>query len=188
MINASVPGNINEEWRRIESPMALFALKIPAVTPPYFQNEPTVIREKKTERIGMVFTDPIWAQSLFYNVTGYQLDAEMSFDLAKKALLEKHLKRHGRNEVGITFKKDFIGETPFIQTHYAIHPPEGYPYLNKVRTRALFLGNYMIVQEIVGARHLVESPFVDSFFNLIEFTPKKAFQKELQRHLNAGGL
>jgi len=182
---ASVPGSINEDWRRIESPKSLFAIKIPPITPPYFSNEPSVTTEKKQERIGMVFTDPIWAQNVYYSVTGYQLEAEMSFELAKEALLEKHMKRHGRNEVGVTFNKDFIVETPYIETHYAIHPPKGLPYLNKVRLRAMFLGNYMIVQEIVGANHLIQSPFVEDFYNLIEFTPKKAFQKELQNHLNA---
>lgn len=181
----SRPGTMNEEWRRIVSPFSLFAIKIPPVTPPYFNNEPTVTRKERTERIGMVFTDPIWAQNLFYSVTGYQLDKEMSFELAKEVLLERHLKRHGRNEVGIDFTKDFIGETPYIEAHYVINPPKAYPYLNQVRIRAFFLGNYMAVQEVVGPRHLVVTDFAEGVFNLIEFTPKKAFQKELQRHLNA---
>jgi len=181
----AIPGSMNEDWRRIESPMSLFAIKVPPITPPYFSSEPNVSKEKKKERIGMVFTDPIWAQNVFYSVTGYQLESEMSFELAKKALLEKHMKRHGRNEVGVTFNKDFIGETPYIEAKYAINSPKGYPYIDKVRIRSMFLGNYMIVQEVIGAEHLVESSFVQSFFNLIEFTPKKAFQKELQRHLNS---
>ena len=175
---------MNEDWRRIESPFSLFAVKIPPVTAPYFPKEPTVTKDGKTERIGMVFTDPIWTQSIFYNITGYQLDSEMSFDLAEKALLEKHLKRHGRSMVGIKLKKDFIGETPYIETSYAIKPPEGYSYLTHARLRGLFLGNYLMVQEVVGPKHLVESSFTNSFFNLIEFTPKKAFQKEIQRHMD----
>jgi len=179
-------GTMNEDWRRIESPFSLFAVKIPPVTVPYFPKEPTITKEGNTERIGMVFTDPIWTQSIFYNITGYQLDSEMSFDLAEKALLEKHLKRHGRSMVGIRLKKDFIGETPYIETSYAIKPPEGYSYLTHARVRALFLGNYLMVQEVVGPKHLVEAPFTSSFFDLIEFTPKKAFQKEIQRHMDLG--
>lgn len=183
---AKKKGDMNEDWRFIESPFSLFSVKIPPVTPPYFPNEPTITRDEKQEKIGMVFNDPIWQQKLFYNVTGYQLDKEMSFDLAETALLEKHLRRHGRSLVGIEFEKDFIGETPYIETSYIINPPKGYEYINRVRLRAMFLGNYMVVQEVVGAAHLVEAPFTQSFFNLIDFTPKKAFQKELQRHLTRG--
>ncbi|MFK7839940.1 MAG: hypothetical protein AB8B83_06370 [Bdellovibrionales bacterium] len=182
-------GSMNEEWRRIESPMSLFAVKIPRVNPPYFINEPSVSKEddNRQERIGMVFTDPVWSQNLFYNITGYQLETEMSFDMAEKALLEKHLKRHGRSMVGIKLIKDFIGETPYIETMYAIKPPEGFNYVNYARVRAMFLGNYMIVQEVVGPRHLVTSDFTNNFFDLIEFTPKQAFQKAIQRHMGFQG-
>ncbi|NCT40991.1 MAG: hypothetical protein GW778_04945 [Alphaproteobacteria bacterium] len=181
-------GTMNEDWRRIESPLSLFAVKIPQISAPYFMQEPTVFKEKdnKMEKIGMVFTDPIWSQKLFYNITGYQLESEMSFDLAEKALLEKHFKRHGRSMVGMKLRKDFIGETPYIEANYAIKPPEGYPYVNFARVRGMFLGNYMIVQEVVGPRHLVDSNFTNSFFDLVEFTPKQAFQKEIQRHMDFG--
>lgn len=176
-------GNINKDWRRIESPFSLFAIKVPPITDSYFESEPSVSQDGKMERIGMTFNDPVWSQKVFYNVTGYQLEKEMSFDLAQNVLLDKHLKRHGRSLVGIDFRKDFTGETPYLEASYAINPPQAYPYLNTVRIRAMFLGNYMIVQELVSPKHLIETQFTDEFFNLIEFTPKKAFQKELQRHL-----
>jgi len=174
-------GNINNDWRKVESPFSLFAVKVPPITAPYFTHDPSVTEEDLTEKIGMVFTDPVWGHSLFYNVTGYEFDEEMSFDLAEAELLEKHLTRHGRSMVGISLTKDFIDETPYIETNYAIKPPNGYPYVNHVRLRGMFLGNYMIVQEVVGPQHLVLSKFTKNFFDLIEFTPKKASQKAKQK-------
>jgi hypothetical protein len=176
-------GNINDDWKRIESPMGLFAIKAPDIAPPYFNNEPSVYEEERMERIGMIFTDPIWKQNIYYNVTGFQLEEEMSFELAEDVILEKFLEKHGRNMVGIKLEKNFIGDTPYVETSYAIKPPKGIPYLNQVRLRGMFLGNYMIVQEVVGPRHLLETGLIESFFNLVEFTPKKAFQNEIQRHM-----
>ena len=178
-------GNINEEWKRIESPMGLFAIKAPEVAPPYFNSEPSIVFEDDKERVGMIFTDPIWKQNIYYNVSGFKVDEEMSFELAEDVILEKFLTKHGRNMVGIKLEKNFIGETPYIETTYLINPPKHLPYLNQVRLRAMFLGNYIIVQEVVGPKHLIGTSLINSFFDLVEFTPKKAFQQEIQRHMQS---
>lgn len=107
----------------------------------------------------------------------------MSFEFVKEALLKKHVARHGRNDVGLRFTKDFINEKPYIEVIYPIKPPARFPYVNFVRLRAVFLDNYMMVQEVSGPKHLVESAFTQNFFNLIEFTPKKALKKDLQNKL-----
>ena len=171
-------GSMNEDWKLFTSPKSIFSVKIPEITPPYFKEAPKVTKiDEDTERVGMVFLDPIWRHQLFYNITGYRFNQEMSFALAEEILLEEYLNKHGRNMVGITLKKDFDGDIPYIATAYQIKPHSSFPYLDSVKIRLMFLGNYMVVQELVGSSRMVNSLIANNFFPLINFTPKVAFQK-----------
>lgn len=175
-------GTLNKDWNKIESPLSLFSIKVPPLAPPYFQTEPTVTQESSDrEQVGMVFFDPVRKHKLFYNITGYQLDAEMSFELVETALKEDFMKKHGRTLAGIELNKNFNGDIPYIESAYDIRPPKRFPYATKARVRALFLGNYMMVQEVIGPPNLVQSQLTEGFFNLVEFTPKKAFKKNSEK-------
>lgn len=180
-------GTLNEDWNKIESPLSIFSIKVPPLAPPYFESPPTITQESSDrERVGMVFYDPVRKHKLFYNIIGYQLDSEMSFELTETALKEDFMKKHGRTLAGIDLNKNFNGKIPYIESSYDIRAPNAYPYANKARVRALFLGNYMMVQEVIGPQHLIESALTDGFFNLVEFTPKKAFRKNTAKLIAEG--
>ena len=146
-------GSINVDWNRVESPLSIFAIKVPELAPPYFEDEASITQETQDrERVGMVFNDPVRQQKLFYSITGYRLDQEMSFALTETALAEDFMKKHGRTLAKIKLRKDFAGDLPFIETAYDIRPPKRYPYADKVRLRGIFLGNYLMVQELIGPK------------------------------------
>jgi len=170
-------GDLNDAWLSYESPFSLFTIKIPGVANSYVPKAPSIESSGDREHLGVVFTDPVWAQSIFYNVRGYRMNEEMSFKTVEEILVKDYLEKHGRGRVsGIELRKSFVGDIPFIQARYPIRRPKAHPYVNYAQIRALFLGNYVVVQEVLGAKPLVQTAFVKNFFDFIEFTPKKAHE------------
>lgn len=179
-------GSINDDWERFQSPFKLFAVKVPPVTPPYFRAAPQVQSSDKRELVSMVFSDPLWGHQVFYNIYGYRFDGEIGFKHALHVMQEKHIKKHRGGYNGVEIKKGFLGDYPMLSVTYQIRPPKGYDYVDTVQLRGLFLGNYMVVQEVMSSGLMVNSAFTQNFFEIIEFTPKKAFQAYLTKSLRKG--
>lgn len=163
-------------WQDLRTPSKIFALQTPPITAPYFTFQPRVQSNDKKERLSLAFNDPLRAEQIFYNVTGYKFDREIGFEEAQKVFVENHIRAKRQNLQGIQIDKGFLGDTPIMEVTYSIRPPQGYPYMNAVMLRGMFSGNYLVVQEAMGGIALVSSPFAKTVFDLIDFTPEKALK------------
>lgn len=177
------PGSMNDEWKKMESPFKAFTIKAPPVAHPYFPAPPTTQHSDKQEVVSLVFFDPLREEKLYYNVYGYRFDADMTFARATQVLMEKHVKRHNREPSSVKLHREFVDDRPALRTTYSVQSPKGFEYLNLVELRAVFIGNYMVVQEIMGSQALVNSLFIQQAADLFEFTPEKATKTYLVQQL-----
>lgn len=167
-------GSFAEDWADFESPLGLFSVKVPPITPPYFTKAPYAkATDDDRDVVSLVFNDPVWRHQLFYNIHSYGFDVKLSNEAAQTVLIERHIKKHRGDTQGVLFKRaNLDGGISVIDTHYPIKAPKGYPYLSKARLRVMFAGNFMIVQEMMGTDHMIDSNFAKSVFELVEFKPR----------------
>lgn len=165
-------GSIQEEWRPITSPLRLFTVYLPEPGSPYFQQDYTASNSERIERISTVFHDPIWNQDVYYNVYGYIPNGIVNDARAQSITTEKHIKRHRLNADGLKFKHLMTpGDKPVAEISYDIIAPKGKPHLKWVKLRTTYEDNKLIVHELLGPRHLVESPFFDYLISNVKFHP-----------------
>lgn len=125
--------------------------------------------------VSFAFVDPVRKQKLFYNVFGHRFDSNLTLDAAKTALIKRHLSKFARNAHNIEFTAGSIDENiTFLETELKIAAPEGFPYVQKIKVKALFRGSYMAVQQIMGSNILMDAAFKDEILNQIAFTPERA--------------
>ena len=168
-----------KEWREIESPFQMFKLEVPPVQPPYVMDAPSIEHGDKIEVIAQVFTDPVWQQKLLYKVYGYRFETNLTTQNVQQVMAKNHIRKHGRDPYQLQFGQSFPGGTPSLEVTYQIRPPEGYPSIDTVRLRAMYLDNTMVVQEVMGPQTLVQSEFMRNTYDLIDFSPKQAAKKQI---------
>lgn len=168
-----------QEWQEMRSPFDLFTLEIPPVIPPFVAHAPEVQSSDKIEMISQIFTDPVWNYNVYYKVYGYRFDTNLTTANVQDVMAKNHIQKHGRNPYDLEFGQTFPNGIPTLEVTYQIAPPDGYPYLNTVRLRAMYLDNTMVVQEMIGKHFLVQSDFMRNTFDLIDFSPKAAFKKQV---------
>lgn len=176
---AYIPGDMNKEWDKQVSPLQIFSIKTPPLAHPFVTKEPIIKNSDKQEYVSVVFYDPVREENLYYNVYGYRFDGDLTFAKAKTVLAEKHIARYKADPAKVQFNRSFINDKPAYTASFAVPSPKAYPYLNMVELRAIFIGNFMAVQEIMGSNTLVQSSFADEVAALFEFTPDQAMKAYL---------
>ncbi|MGH1398472.1 MAG: hypothetical protein ACRBCT_04585 [Alphaproteobacteria bacterium] len=169
-------GSLEEEWLSKTSPLQIFTIRHPDIAYPYIQNEPKIRQEAQREVMSVEIYDPVLQQFVYYNVYGYHLDDTLTYAKASAVLAEQHIVRHRRDPNRIEMKRGGSGQYASLTASYDITGPQGYEYLERADLRAMFLGNYMVVQEFMGSEHLMRSQLVESLRPLISFTPERAFE------------
>ncbi|MGB4057095.1 MAG: hypothetical protein WBK77_03320 [Alphaproteobacteria bacterium] len=185
-----VEDTFKKTWKKLESPSGIFSVSYPVrKAPPYYSNEPvsTWDDKQKTESVKTFFYDPVRGEKIFFNVYGYQLGANMTFDGARDILIKKHIMNYRKSASDIKFTKGVGNESgatgtrdfPFISATLRIKQPAGYPYLHYMKLNAFFAENKLIVLETLASSKMLDSHLEENFNNQIAFHPKKnhAFKK-----------
>ncbi len=175
-----------QEWSSLESTFKLFELQVPPVVLPYVSSAASVQGTDRTEIVSQVFNDPVWDESVYYKVYGYRFETKLTTANVQQVMIKNHIRKHGRDPNELQFGQSFAGGIPSLELTYQINPPKGYPYLNTVRLRALYLDNTAVIQEMIGPRYLVDSEFMRNTYELIDFSPKAAFKQQALERLQGG--
>ncbi|MCB9982381.1 MAG: hypothetical protein H6861_01730 [Rhodospirillales bacterium] len=178
-------GSMKAEWPAHPSPHGVFTAYLPEDVSPYAPGKVDMIEDDHFERVGTRFYDPVWRQFLFYNIYSYKLPKDDVKYLDVELLLrDKHILRHTFGSVdNLEFKRlQNSMSVPLVETAYSIEPPEQYSYANVVRLKAQFFGDTVLVHEIMGPKHLVNSVFINNVMDSVEFHPSQAYLDYLEQN------
>ncbi len=169
-------GSLKKDWLALSSPLRIFTIHHPDITYPYVQDAPKIKQEAQRERVSIEIYDPVLQQFIYYNIHGYHFDEKLTYAKASAILAERHIVQHRVNPNKVDIKRGGRGQYASLTAAYTINGPKGYEYLERADLRAMFLGNYMVVQEFMGSERLMQSTLVESLRPLINFTPERAFE------------
>ncbi len=165
-------GSIQEEWRAVTSPLRLFTVFLPEPNTLYFPKEYSVSNSERIEVLNTVFHDPIWNMDVYYNVYGYLPNGEVNDMRTQSIVTERHIKKHRLNADGMKFRHMTIDDRSVGEIAYDIIPPKGKPNVRWVKLKMTHQDNKVIVHELLGPRHLVDSPFFDYLISNVKFHPQ----------------
>lgn len=172
---AIVERTMLEDWKSLESPTGMFTMRYPKFkAPPYYTTEPTAKWDDKNEIVSLAFHDPVRNEKLFFNIYGYQFNADMDFAGAQEVLIKRHILKQRGTQNGVKFKKGMDGTGfPYIETAYAITPMPAFPYIRTVKLKAFFAGKTMLVQETLTSGPLLMSNFATELSHMVMYQPDK---------------
>ena len=166
-------GNIKEDWIQHTSPLNIFTTYLPHIAEPYITETPTIKHTDNAESIRLAFHDPMLGHDIFYNVYAYKLNTDLSYVRAKNFLRKKHISKHPGAQPNIQLSREISDKYPFLSASYGVRPPENFPFVEVVILRGLFLNNYIVVEETITSRALMDSPLITTLQNALEFHPPK---------------
>ena len=153
-------GSFEKDWNTVHSPLGIFTAYLPPKRKPYVPVDYSFKNSETTERISIQFYDPVWRETLFYNIYGYKLDRDLNFLNVENLMREKHALRHIVDASALKFEQSTQDAQGVLETSYLIDAPEGHPYINTVKLRARFTGQTLIVHEIMGSNFMANSNFI----------------------------
>lgn len=184
---SAVEESLRGKWLTMESPTGMFTLLYPdQKAPPYYTTEPTAKWDDKNEMVSIFFTDPVRNEKIFFNVYGYQFDADLDFSAVQEILTKRHINKQRGSSKGVKINKgigtgkeeDGMVKFPFMEMSYAMKPLKDFPYVSSVRIRALFSGKNMLVMETMTSNALFTSVLADNLMNYVNFQPNKMHEAQ----------
>lgn len=173
-------GNFNDEWQEIKPPSESFTILTPRTEPPFAPYKPSIKAGENREVLSLVFEDPVYDQSLFYNVYSYRFQKPLSTENVQLVLLKNHLQKFGVNpksvNYGVTAVETQNLKATRMEATVSLAPPKDTYYLNRLKLVAYFYGPFLVVQEMAGDSIHVHSSFGETLMSLIEFKPKRALE------------
>lgn len=169
-----IPGKISEDWPVVTSPFNMFTINVPDVVQPYVPDPVKIEFKDKIERVFTRFYDPIWDQNIIYNVYGYALDRDLSYENVVELITERHIKKHRFSAEGVEVRRlrDGPRVLRIVDTQYKMNAPPDYPYIKNVKLRAHFYKNYVMVSEVMASDRLIGAPLVDLILRQGVFHPQ----------------
>lgn len=171
----SKKSDILTEWQFMDSPLGLFSAYLPSPVEPYLKKKAVFANSDTVERLSIEFYDPVWGDTLFYNIYGYKIPEKFTDLLMENLMRKKHILRHRFTAKKVVMKHFENNSIPGITAEYGIDPSDEHPHNNWVKLRAQYIGKYAIVHELIGTPRHVRSDFADYLISAVNFRPATAF-------------
>jgi len=170
-------GDMERVWSDVTSPFELFKISVPNAAPPYVPHDIKTSKNNKVERLSLQLVDPVYDNTLFYNVYGYRFNTLMTMDNVQQVIMEKHLKKFRVDIRKLKFSHASNGAYPVLGTKMHFAAPDAYPYMNTIKLNAYYYGPFVVVQEMVGSNIHVESDVATRMMKRLQFTPVEGHKK-----------
>ncbi|MFP4313893.1 MAG: hypothetical protein ACLFR0_06165 [Alphaproteobacteria bacterium] len=170
----NIEGDLKDEWKTHMSPFELTAQLVPPKNPPFIPENTEFENSDKVERLSLKVVDPVYGQTLFYNVYGYRFNTLLSGENVQRVLMDRHLKKFRVNIRDLKFAIGSKGDYPILSTKMHFSPPDKFPYMNTIKLNAYYYGNFLAVQEIAGNNIHVESDIARNLVRFFDFDPLRA--------------
>lgn len=164
-------------WQPLTMPKDIFTLYLPPKANFFYTQDPVTKSDQKSDSVLIAFEDPVRNQKLLFNNTAYRFDADLTYADVFDVLVANHISKNKKSAAGVEIKKGTYDGIPVMETEYTVNPPRQYPFMKHIRLRALFRGNYVLVQEMMGSRILTDSDFASTLLMITNFHPEKAITK-----------
>ena len=170
--------DITRFWSDVVSPFELFKISVPNAAPPYVPEDIKISKNDKVERLSLQLFDPVYDNTLFYNVYGYRFGTLMTMENVQQVIMEKHLKKFRIDIRKLKFSHASNGAYPVLGTKMHFSPPDAYPYMNTIKLNAYYYGPFVVVQEMVGNNIHIESDVATRIMKYLQFTPVEAHKNQ----------
>ena len=151
------------------SPLEIFQQRLPDAPSVFMTELPKFEHGEKAEHMSVRFSDPVFDQSILYNVDGYAFDIPATYQNVMRLIKERYAAKHDATLNKKSCQSVMDGKTPLVECSYIIKPLKDYAYISRVRLRAQFSGNYVMVHEVLGSEYFINSPFINSLIQETEF-------------------
>lgn len=166
-------GDIREEWDQHTSNLNMYTVLLPPVAPPFVTEPPSIETIDGQERLTFKVFDPVRKENLRYRVYTYVFDEPLSYETAEDSIWSKHVVRYLSVPEGVSIKRRPSRSYSTLYTQFNIPKSKAWPYPGAVKIQAQFAQNYMIVQEMVSSRAIINADFAKNLFRYIEFQPEQ---------------
>lgn len=176
-----VPGKVTDDWALSDSPLGIFSAYLPKVAFPYVPEAAKIENSNTNERMFMRFFDPVWKENIIFNLHGYILDRDLTYEHVIELLEQRHVLKHRFSSEKVTFQKLMENKVPMVQAIYKMTPPEGYEYVTNVKIKAYFYKNMVMVNEVMASDRMIDTPFAQELTRVGIFHPQVAIEKLSQK-------
>lgn len=168
-------GNIIDDWKEYTSPLRIYSALLPEKVVPYVKEDPVVKHGETNDLIGVVLHDPVREADMTYSITGYKSNAPLDYTSAQYLVTSKHLTRHMRTPKGISFQKLKNSSDQFIlESAFSLGSADIPEAVKTIKIRATFQGRYLMVQELVTSKALINSTIAANLMGHTLFHPDEA--------------
>jgi len=170
-------GNIIDDWIEVTSPLKIFSALFPPKTAPYVLEDPKIENtDQQTESISVKIIDPVRNSKILYKISGHHTKQVINYKAAKYIIVTDHIKNYIKSPKNISFKtlKSPEGH-PVLETTFFIKTNEVGRTKTAIRIRAVFADTYIMVQEMIAPKILMQSSFTQNLMAHTLFHPKMAF-------------
>lgn len=167
-------GSYEKDWQRATSALGYFKTYHPKDTSSYFPVMPKNQTGDTTEKMRMMFHDPLWEYSTFYNIYAYEFKQPVSDKRVQTILTRGHIMRQNIAKRDFEFTKTTQNGLNVMKNETVLgRNNQNFPYVDTLRLKATYAGNIVIVQEILGNHIFTRSRFMDDVMALTTLNPEK---------------
>ncbi len=178
--NTRTEGNIIDEWVEVTSPRKIFSALFPPKLKPYVTAEPKIESEDDTESVSLIVNDPVRNSKILYKISGHTTKQVINFKAAKYLIMSKHIQRYIKNPVDISFNTMQSPDGfPVLETTFFVSKGSKSQPANAVRIRAVFADTYLMVQELIATKPLMQSSFTRNLLAHTLFHPQMAAEYKI---------
>jgi hypothetical protein len=167
-------GSYDKDWQHTTSKLGYFKTYHPKESSIYFPVMPKNQTGETTEKMRMMFHDPMWEYSTFYNIYAYEFKNPVSDERVKTILTRGHIMRQNIAKRDFEFTKVTKGGLNIMKNETVLgQNNQNFPYVDTLRLKAMYAGNVVIVQELIGNHIFTRSRFMDDIMGLTTLNPAK---------------
>ncbi len=169
------PRPFGTNWTEYTSPNNVFTVKLLPTNPDYTPKPPQFSANATQERMSFKFVDPVVKEDVYYDVYSYRLENDIDFELAKRLLFLRHVKKYIENASieGLSTTASIESAANIITTRLIIEPPEDKDYLSTLLLKLYYRGNTMVVQEVLSSTNHSVAGFPKLLRDSLTFHPER---------------
>lgn len=158
--------------------MKLYSVLLPPIAEPYVRKEPKIEDNGKADSIKHVIYDPLRREKVNYSIHGYRTGSILTPKSSQRIVLQEHVAKYLNSPKGIEFARSQNADGfPVLSTSFAVKDPKNPSSFIAIKLRATYAKDYLMVQEVVASKVLMQSRFVTHLLAHTLFHPQDAHEK-----------
>ncbi len=162
-------------WKEYKSSQGIFTALFPPKNSAYTPKNPALKTKKNSESMHFELNDPVLNEKIFYSVNSYKYNKDVDLQTAKNVLFSNHVSKFVENASIDSLKTEnyALDGVKYMKTKLIISPPKNIPYINTIFLEARYIGDTVVIQELLSNPSHAKSGIQTTLFSLLKFHPKQ---------------